>query len=56
MFKHAVKVTTANVEHLLHRGYTLEDALELALSLVEMPVWVATQVKLVVTNKFMEVM
>ena len=36
MFKHVVKVTVANVELLLGKGYTLEDALELALSLVEM--------------------
>ena len=56
MFKHAVIVTVANVEYLLDLGYTIEDALELARSLVELPEWISTQVKLAVTSKFMEVM
>lgn len=56
MFKHAVKVTVANVEYLLDLGYTIESAIQEAMFLVELPEWVAQQVKQAVQNKFMEVM
>lgn len=56
MYKHAVKVTVANVEYLLDLGYTVESAIQEAMFLVELPEWVSDQVRQVVSNKFMEVM
>lgn len=53
MFKSVVLITVSNVKYLLSKGYTVEKAIQTAMSLVEMPEWLTVQVRQTVENKFM---